>query len=108
VFVLECTARYDVPGDDIQCSRLWLWIGSLLDQVGDVGDGPGGNPAYLGRSWKKVRASECTCDPVGGVAATIPFDITVDCSGAVIGVNGACTGLPINCCQVSCSGTLFI
>lgn len=106
-FVLECTARFLQPGDDEQCSRVWLWIGSLLRQVGDIGETPGANP-QVGWSWKKVRASGCTCDPVGGLAATIPFDITVDCSDAAIGYNGDCAGKVLNCCEVSCSGVLFI
>jgi hypothetical protein len=103
---LECTARYDKPGGNTQCSRLWLWVGSLLKQVGDVGESPDGGAS--GYSWKRVQASTCTCDPVGGVAASIPFDITIDCTAAIIGVNGACAGKPIDCCQVSCGGTLFI
>jgi len=106
-FMLECTAKYEEPGDDIQCSRLWLWIGSLLKQIGDLGETPPGNPP-TGYSWRRVQASNCTCDPIGGIAASIAWGITVDCSHAIVGVNGACAYLLIDCCDLSCGGTLSL
>ena len=104
--VLECTERFSGPGDDQQCDRLWLWVGSLLKQVGDVGEKPPiGNPAW---SWRRWRAGTCACDPAGGVAGVYTFDLQVDCSDAEIGYNGACAGKLLNCCPVSCSLTLII
>lgn len=107
--ILECTDRFAEPGDNAQCDRLWLWIGSVYKLVGDDGTTPPATGAGGATSWIRTRATSCECDVVGGVSAIFMFDITIDCSEAEIGDEyGPCAGLPLNCCEYSCSGTLII
>jgi len=108
VYKLECTARYNEPGDDQTCDRLWLWIGaSGMTQVGDTGETPGGY-TYVGMSWRRVRADSCMCDNTDGLVASFNADVVADCTGADIGYDGDCAGQPLDCCPINCVSTLVI
>ncbi len=107
-YKLECTARYNEPGDDQNCDRLWLWIGANnITQVGDIGETPGGY-VYAGFSWRRVRADSCMCDNTDGVVASFNADVVADCTGADIGYVGDCAGQPLDCCPINCASTLVI
>jgi hypothetical protein len=107
-YKLECTARYNEPGDDQNCDRLWLWIGAnAMTQVGDIGETPGGY-VYTGFSWRRVRADSCMCDNTDGLVASFNADVVADCTGADIGYDGDCAGQPLDCCPINCVSTLVI
>lgn len=106
VLKLECSALFAEPGDDQQCDRLRLWIGTILKQVGDTGEKPGGGTTSV--SWTWVRPTACVCDAVNGVAATFPLNVVIDGTGLPDGTAGACIGNKLNYCKVGCSATVVI
>lgn len=110
-FILECTPRFAVPGEDKKCDRLFLWVGSYTWPLSGSVPGltPFGSYDPLNRHWLRIRPSHCVCEGgASGASIRFPLNLSFDNSTATIGVNGACAGLPIGSCVWSCNGELVI
>lgn len=98
--ILECGAQEEpVPGLDVCCSRLRLWIGTSEQQTEDDGSRPDQFASLSCTSWKKVTPSQCSCS--NGLSARFPFQLNFTCPKFT---TGPCAGED-NCCKVNCDLT---
>jgi hypothetical protein len=102
--VLECNdAETTIVGQNACCSKMRLWVGTSVPQVGDIGELP--NEPQVGCThWKKIAPTACECDPVTGIIATFPVSVTLVCTPLV---GGFCDGID-DCCQVACTFEVVI
>ena len=102
--VLECNNDESaIVGQNACCSKMRLWVGTTVPQVGDIGEIPT-EPITSCQYWRKIEPTMCECDPVGGIIATFPVSVTVTCDPRV---GGFCDGIA-DCCQVACSFDVVI